>query len=104
MTSWTLRLGILIKGIQGDPRGSTNGDNSNEHILLSRNFFIHLRFIFTVFKHKYLKIGDTHEAQHTFKMFCYQERSFDRKDKVSSFILPEILVKNDGINKITRKN
>ena len=67
----------------------------------SRNFFIHLRFIFTVFKHKYLKIGDTYEAQQTFRMFCYQERPFDRKDKVSSFILPEILVKNAGINKIT---
>ena len=67
----------------------------------SRNFFIHLRFIFTVFKHKYLKIGDTHEAQYKFRMFCYQERPFDRKDKVSSFILPEILVKNAGINKIT---
>ena len=67
----------------------------------SRNFFIHLRFIFTVFKHKYLKIGDTHEAQQTFRMFSYQERSFDRKDKVSSFILPEILVKNARISKIT---
>ena len=48
----------------------------------SRNFFIHLRFILTVFKHKYLRIGDTHEAQYTFRMFCYQERSFDRKDSV----------------------
>ena len=28
----------------------------------SRNFYIHLSFIFTVFKHKYLKMGDTHEA------------------------------------------
>ena len=67
----------------------------------SGNFFIHLRFSLTVFKHKYLKIGDTHEAQYTLRMFCYQERPFDRKDKVSSFILPEILVKNAGINKIT---
>ena len=67
----------------------------------SRNFFLHLRFILTVFEHKCLQIGDTHEAQYTFRMFCYQERPFDRKDKVSSFILPEILVKNAGINKIT---
>ena len=59
----------------------------------SRNFFIHLHFILTVFKHKYLKIGDTHEAQ-------YEERPFNRKDKVSSFILPEILVKYAAINKI----
>ena len=67
----------------------------------SRNFFIHLRFIFTVFKHKYLKIGDTHEAQYTFRMFCYEQGPFNRKDEVSSFILQEILVKNAGINKIT---
>ena len=67
----------------------------------NRNFFIHLRFILTVCKHKYLKIGDTHEAQYTFRMFCYEKRSFKRKDKVSSFILPEISVKNAGINKIT---
>ena len=67
----------------------------------SRNFFIHLRFIFTVLKHKYLKIRDTHDAQYTCRMFCYQERPFDRKDKVSSFIFPEIMVKNAGINKIT---
>ena len=39
----------------------------------SRNFFIHLRFILTVFKHKYLKIGETHEAQYTFRMFCYEQ-------------------------------
>ena len=67
----------------------------------SRNFFIHLRFILTVFKHKYLKIGDTHEAQYTFEWFCYEERPFNRKDKVTIFILPEILVKNAAINKIT---
>ena len=51
----------------------------------SRNFFIHLRFIFTVFKHKYLKIEDTHQAQYTFRMFCYEELPFNRKDKVSKF-------------------
>ena len=67
----------------------------------SRNFFIDLRFILTVFKHKYLKIRDIHEAQYTFGMFFYAERPFNRKEKVSSFILPEILVKNAGINKIT---
>ena len=67
----------------------------------SRDFFIHLRFIFTVFKHKYLKIEETQEAQYTFRLFCYEERPFNRKGKVSSFILPEILVKNAGINKIT---
>ena len=67
----------------------------------SRNFFIHLRFILTVFKHKYLKIGDTHEAQYTFRMFFYKERPFNRKDKVSSFIFSEILVKNAAINKVT---
>ena len=39
----------------------------------SRNIFFHLRFILTVLKHKYLKIGDTHEAQYTFRMFCYKE-------------------------------
>ena len=60
----------------------------------SRKFFIHLRFILTVFKDKYLKIGDNNEAQYTFKMFCYEKRPLHRKDKVSSFILPEILVKN----------
>ena len=67
----------------------------------SGNFFIHLRFILTVFKHKYLKIGDTHEALYSFRMFCYEERPFNRKDKVSSFILPEILVKIARIDKIT---
>ena len=70
-------------------------------MMQSRNFFIHLRFIFTVFKHKYLKIGETQEAQYTFKLFCYEEGSFNRKSKVSSFVLPEMLVKNAGINKIT---
>ena len=69
----------------------------------SRNFFIQLHFILTVCKHKYLKIGVTHEGQYTFRMFYHEERSFNRKDKVSSFILPEILVKNAGINKITHK-
>ena len=44
----------------------------------------------------YLKIGDTHEAQYTFRMFCYEERPFNRKEKVSSFIFPEVLVKNVG--------
>ena len=62
----------------------------------SRNFFIHLRFILTVFKNKSLKIGDTHEAQYTFRMFCYEERPFNRKDKVSSFILPEIFGERCG--------
>ena len=66
----------------------------------SWNFFIYLRFILIVFKQEYLKIGDTHEAQHTFRMFCYEERPFNRKDKVSSFILPEILMENMEINKI----
>ena len=70
----------------------------------SRNFFIHLRFIFTDFKHKYLKIGDTHEAQYTFRMFCYEERPLNRKDKVSSFILPEILVKMLEKTKSPHKN
>ena len=65
------------------------------------NFFIHLHFILNVFKHKYLKIGDTHEAQYTFRIFFYEERPFNRKDKVSIFILPEILVKNATIKKIT---
>ena len=39
----------------------------------SGNFFIHLRFIFTGFEHKFLKIGDTHETQYTFRMFSYEE-------------------------------
>ena len=52
-----------------------------------------LNFILTVFKHKYLNIRTTHEAQHI-KTFCYEERPFNRKEKVSCFILPEILVKN----------
>ena len=69
----------------------------------SRNFFTDLRFILTVFKHKYLKISDTHEAQYTFRMFCYEERTFNRKEEASSFILSEILVKNAGMNKITRQ-
>ena len=34
--------------------------------------------------------------------FAIRKDPFDKKDKVSSFILPEILVKNAGINKITR--
>ena len=38
-------------------------------------------------------LGDTYEAQYTFRMFCYEERTFNRKDKVLSFILPQILVK-----------
>ena len=33
----------------------------------SRNVFTDLRFILTVFKHKYLKIRATHEAQYTFR-------------------------------------
>ena len=44
----------------------------------SRNFFTDLRFILTVFKHKYLKIRATHEAQYTFRKFCYDERPFNR--------------------------
>ena len=40
----------------------------------SRKFFIHLGFNLTVFKHKYLKIGDTREAQYTFEWFCDQEK------------------------------
>ena len=67
----------------------------------NRNFFTNQRLILTVFKHNYLKIRATHETQYTFRMFCYEERPFNRKEKVSSFILPEILVKNTGINKIT---
>ena len=59
----------------------------------SRDFFTDLRFILTIFKHKYLKISDTHEAQITFRMFCYEKRTFFRKEKVSSFILTQILVK-----------
>ena len=47
-----------------------------------RNFFTDLRFILTVFKHKYLKMRATHEAQYTFRMFCYDERPFNRKGKV----------------------
>ena len=62
----------------------------------SRNFFIHLRFILTAFKHKYLKIGDTHEAQYKFRMLCYDERPFNRKDKLSSYILPEIIGEKCG--------
>ena len=38
MTSLPRRLGILIKGIQGDPRGSTNEDNFAEGILLVEIF------------------------------------------------------------------
>ena len=34
------------------------------------------------------------------KLNIHEERPFNSKDKVSSFILPEILVKNAGINKI----
>ena len=68
----------------------------------SRNFFNLLRSILTVFKHNYLKIGDNHEAQYTFRMFCYEKIPFNRKDSVSSFILPEIFVKYVAINKITR--
>ena len=51
----------------------------------SRNFFIHLRFILTFSKHEYLNIRDTHEAQYTFEWFCYEERLFNRKDKVVNF-------------------
>ena len=53
----------------------------------SRNFFTNLRFILTLFKHKYLKIRATHEGQYTFRMFSYEERPFNRKEKVSSFCL-----------------
>ena len=67
----------------------------------SRNFFTDLHFILTVFNHKYLKIRAAHEAQYTFRMFCYEERPFNKKEKVTIFILLEILVKNAGINKIT---
>ena len=56
----------------------------------SRNFFIHLRFILTVFKQKYLKIGDTHVAQDTFRMFCYEERPFNRKDSVKLYFVRDI--------------
>ena len=38
--------------------------------------FTDLHFILTVFKHKYLKIRDTHEPQYTFGMFWYAERPF----------------------------
>ena len=40
----------------------------------------------------YLKIRATHEAQY-FGMFFHEERPFNKKEKVSSFILPEMLVK-----------
>ena len=43
----------------------------------STNFFIHLRLISTVFK-----FGDAHEAQYKFKWFCYEERRFNRQDKL----------------------
>ena len=61
-----------------------------------------LRFILTVFKQKYLKIRDTHEVKCIFRTFWYEERPL-KKEKVSSIILPEIMVKkkNAGINKIT---
>ena len=48
-----------------------------------------------------IEIGNTHEAQYTFRMLGYEKRPFNRKDKVSSFILPEILVKKGEINKTT---
>ena len=70
----------------------------------SRKFFIHLRFIKTVLKHKYLKIRTTHGAKYTFRMFSYEERPFNRKKKVSSLIFPKILVKNAGMYKITPQN
>ena len=66
----------------------------------SRNFFSDLQFILIVFKDKYLIIRATHEAQYT-ECFAMSKKPFNRKEKVSSFILPEILVKNTGINKIT---
>ena len=47
----------------------------------SRNFFIHLRFILTVFKHKYLKIGDTHEAQYTLECFAMRNEPLTEKTK-----------------------
>ena len=56
----------------------------------SGNFFIHLRFILTVFKHKYLKVGDTHEAQYTFRMFFYEKRPFNRKDSVNFYFARDI--------------
>ena len=62
----------------------------------NRNFFVHLRFIFTVFKHKYnLKLN--------IHLECVAMRNdlLRKKTKVSSFILPEILVKNTGINNNT---
>ena len=67
----------------------------------SWNVFIHLHFIFTVFKHKYLKIGDTHKAQNIQLNGVAMRKDLLTEKTVSSFILPEILVKNAGINKIT---
>ena len=52
-----------------------------------------VKFYLNCFQHKYLKIRTPHEAQYIFKMFCYEKRSFNRKEKVSSFILTAILVK-----------
>ena len=50
------------------------------------NFEISI-FILTVLKHKYLKIGATYEAQYTFRMFFYEERPFNGKEKVLKFSL-----------------
>ena len=50
----------------------------------SRNFFIHLRLILTVFKHKYLKIGDTHEAQYIMiHLECFATRKDLLTEKTS---------------------
>ena len=63
----------------------------------SWNFFIHLRFILTVFKHKYLKIGDMHPwSSITFRMFCYEERPFNRKDSVKFYFARDIGEKRDN--------
>ena len=54
------------------------------------NFFTDLCFILTVFKHKYLKNQSTHEAQYTFRMFCCEERPFNRKESVTFYFARDI--------------
>ena len=41
------------------------------------------------------------KLNYTFRVFCYEERPFNKEEKVSSFILPEIWVKKCG-NKPTQ--
>ena len=61
-----------------------------------RNFFIHLRFISTVFKQKYLKIGGTHQGQYAFEWFFYEEGSLKKKDSVSFYFARDIGEKCDN--------